>query len=224
MADIEESLPTKPEPVVTSEAEDAPRAKVEGETAWYKVHHSMHGFLGFPHGIYSAIAIILSVAALVMSTMAAWSCEFFEKYEDMDGKVYRMGLFRGEFPGSDGCEKWEDHPMNVNLDNNWQGARASAIITSGIGIFAVIVMMFSSTFAFKKGFLLFIAFWFTLFVLLDALTFNLVDADICDSAQNSDFFEICDDIGPGAKMMIAAIIFWFFAAVSILFIPRYEPE
>jgi len=57
MADIEENPPTTPElptdpeppttpePVVTSEAEDAPHAKEEGETAWYKVHHGMHGFL-----------------------------------------------------------------------------------------------------------------------------------------------------------------------------------
>jgi len=158
-----------------------------------------------------------------MSTLAAWNCEFFEKYEDEDGNLYRMGLFRGEFPGSDGCEKWEDNP-DVNLDNNWQGARAFAIITSGIGIFAVIAIILSSTFAFKKGFLLFIAFWFIVFALFDSLTFNVVDADVCDSVQNADFFEICDDIGPGAKMTIAAVIFWFFAAISILFIPRYVPE
>mmetsp|Transcript_17669 Transcript_17669/g.25335 ORF Transcript_17669/g.25335 Transcript_17669/m.25335 type:complete len:205 (+) Transcript_17669:266-880(+) len=167
------------------------------------------------------VTVICSLFGWILSAFAAFSC-FFIEGKFLDGQfgsssigvgflgisTWRYGSF---YSHGSWCKSWESYSLVPEIlgvevrDSTWTAAYAFAVIAFCLGFFAVVFSFCSQK---GRGGLAALLFFITLCQGLSLLVFSS-DVVKVFAAHGIEL-----GISFGAGCSIAAIIFWFFAAVS----------
>jgi len=186
-----------------------------------EVQHRQHSVQRMPKGILTILAILI---ALSLSIATQTSCRFISSPQGIDlvrhpdnqvVKVMAFGLWSAAiYDGSYGSDK-QCQSIFLNgfpVDGKIVFARVAAVLASALGSIALIASLY---YAFSgrldsPGFHR-ISWGLSLAVCAQALVMVIQYTDLCDS------WDACEPSN-GAGFPISASVYWFIAALSIIFI------